>query len=239
MNSIQPLPAAQQVDLPGVRLAYREWGDPASPTVILLHALGLDSANWENVAPELSTTRRVLALDFRGFGDSGRPGAYSLELMRDDVLSFAAALGIERFSLIGHSMGGAVAYLVAEKMAERIERLVLEDTPPPYQSGMPEPPTEPPDPAPPFDWAALHAIVRVFNRPPDPSWWDDLFRITCPTLVIDGDSGRFPEGMLTRVADTIPGARLVTIEGGTHHVHSTKPAEFLAVTRAFLAEAEQ
>jgi len=81
--------------------------------MVLLHGLGEQSATWESVIPELDLSFRVVTIDFRGHGDSDWPGQYSFELMRDDVVRVLEQLGLERVTLVGHSMGGVVAYLVA------------------------------------------------------------------------------------------------------------------------------
>jgi pimeloyl-ACP methyl ester carboxylesterase len=115
-----------------VRLAYRESGpDPAAP-VVLLHALGEDSSDWDGVAAALSQTCHVYAVDLRGHGRSGWPGRYSLPLLRDDVARFLDALGLGQVTLIGHSIGGAVAYLLAMRHPERVKRMVLEEPAPPW-----------------------------------------------------------------------------------------------------------
>lgn len=121
---------------------YREAGDSHLPPLVLLHALGTDAQDWDEVALMLAERYHVFALDQRGHGESARPGVYSFELMRDDLKAFADALSLERFTLIGHSMGGTVSFLFAEKWPDRIERLVIEDTPPPFMNGptLAEPP---------------------------------------------------------------------------------------------------
>ncbi|HKV56696.1 MAG TPA: alpha/beta fold hydrolase, partial [Ktedonobacteraceae bacterium] len=175
------------ISLADLTFHYREAGDATAPPLILLHALGPDARDWDDVALALAERYHVLALDQRGHGESARPGIYSFELMRDDLKAFADALSLERFTLIGHSMGGTVAFLFAERWPERIERLVIEDTPPPFVSeGLfdDDPPDDPGEPVP-FDWQVVKPIMRQL-RSPDPSWWNDLPKITAPTLIIGG-----------------------------------------------------
>src|ERR1035438_7493297 len=69
--------------------------------------------SWAAVAAQFAKRFRVYALDLRGHGDSDWPGIYSFELIRDDVLGVLDQLGLDRVTLVGHSMGGTVAYLVA------------------------------------------------------------------------------------------------------------------------------
>jgi pimeloyl-ACP methyl ester carboxylesterase len=130
-------------------------------------------------------------------------------------------------------MGATVAILFAERWPSRIDRLVLEDTPPPSgREPVAAPPTEAPEPVL-FDWAVLGPIIHQLNNP-DPGWWTDLPNITAPTLVVGGGSDSFiDQGELGDMVSRIPDARLVTIEAG-HHVHSTKPDEFASAVHDFL-----
>ena len=143
-----------------VRLAYRESGPPSAAPVVLLHALGEDSGDWNEVTRALSGSWHVYAVDLRGHGRSDWPGTYSLPLLRDDVLRFLDALGLRQVTLIGHSIGGAVAYLLAMQYPDqRVLRMVLEDPAPPW----PRVPPTPSRPAGPlsFDWAVTALSVQA------------------------------------------------------------------------------
>src|SRR5919107_2558933 len=142
----------RSVRLNGTLFRYRETGDSSGPVLVLLHALGEDAGDWDEVAEALSYRYRVLALDQRGHGRSEYTARYSFELMRDDLRAFVDAMGLEQFSLMGHSMGGLVALLFAEEYPERVQWLAIEDAAPPAgSSNRPEPPSEPPEPVS-FDW---------------------------------------------------------------------------------------
>lgn len=215
----------------GVSLACRFGGASDAPPVVMLHALGEESSTWEVVAAELGQFFRVVTLDLRGHGQSDRPGDYSFELMRDDVLGLLDHLDLTRTSVVGHSMGGTVAYLIAEAQPTRVDRLILEDTPPPFPSSRttasrPEGPL-------PFDWAVVPAIVSQLNDP-DPAWWDRLTDITAPSLIIaGGPTSHIPQDKLEEVTDRIPTCTMLTIPAG-HHVHEERPEEFTAAVLAFL-----
>lgn len=112
----------------GTRFAYDAYGKPSSPPIVLLHGLDLDRSSWKGVAEALADDRRVYCPDLRGHGESDRSRAYTYEVMRDDVLAFAEALGLKTTDLIGHSMGATVAWLVAQEAPELVDRLVVEDT---------------------------------------------------------------------------------------------------------------
>ena len=173
---------------------------------MLLHALGDDSSSWEFVAAELSQFFRVVTLDFRGHGQSDRPGDYSFEVMRDDVLGLLDHLNLARTSVVGHSMGGTVAYLIAEAQPGRIDRLILEDTPPPFPESW-STPSRPEEPQP-FDWAVVPAIIAQLNDP-DPAWWDRLGDITASTLIIaGGPDSHVPQDKLQESVELIPTCEL-------------------------------
>ena len=226
-------PRDRRVELAGLTFRYRVAGERTAPPVVLLHQLGRDACDWDAVAAALADRFRVLALDLRGHGESARTPPFTFEQMRDDVARFVDALNLERFSLIGHSMGGTVAFLLARAWPARIDALVVEDTPPPTGSNLPEPPAEPPSPVP-FEWAVVRTIVPQLNRP-DPSWWDRLSDIRARTLIVGGGAtSPIPQDRLGDVAALIPNARLATIDGAGHLVHATKPNEFISLVREFL-----
>jgi esterase len=222
------------VDVDGTTLAYRIAGSPGAPPMVLLHGLGDSAADWEAVIPGLARGYRVYALDLRGHGGSAQPGRYSFELMRDDVLGFCAAVEIASCVLIGHSMGGMVAVLVAEKSPGLLTRLVLEDVTAPRPGALSRPPLPTPDEPTPFDFAAVHAIRAQINDP-DPAWWDGLATVSTPTLIIGGATSPIPHHLLTETVERMPDARLVTLDAG-HSVHEDRPTEFLAAVDVFLSE---
>jgi 3-oxoadipate enol-lactonase len=166
-----------------------------------------------------------------GTGDSDRPAEYSFELMCDDVLGVLDELGMEQVNLLGHSMGGTVAYLIAEKEPCRISRLIPEDTPPPFPMGRVV--VERPDEPLPFDWAVVPAIIGQLNDP-DPAWWDRLTEITAKTLFIGGGpDSHVPQDKIGEAAARVPDSTLQVIPVG-HQVHDERPAEFTAAVLDFL-----
>jgi pimeloyl-ACP methyl ester carboxylesterase len=221
------------VDVGGVRLAYQSSGPPDAPPLVLLHALGEDAADWAAVLPALARSRRAYALDLRGHGRSDWPGDYSLELMRADVLRFLDALGLGPVDLIGHSMGGIVAYLLAEDQPQRVSRLVLEDVPLPRPRERTTPTR--PDGVLTFDWEMVRPVRRQIDAP-DPRWLERLGRITARTLVLaGGPRSHVPQDGLAELARRIPGAEVVTIPVG-HLIHHSAPEAFTEAVSAFLEE---
>jgi 3-oxoadipate enol-lactonase len=221
------------VDVGGVRLAYRVVGVPGAPPMVLLHGLGSDGSAWEEVAAAFGDSHRVYTPDLRGHGVSDWPGTYSFELMRDDVLGFLDALDLGRVTLVGHSMGGTVALLFAEEYPHRLERLVIEDSPPPFVGGDRVPARSRPEGPLPFDWPVMEAIVGQLNDP-DPAWWEKTSDIPVPTLVIaGGPDSHVPQARVVEVAARIPQCTLATIAVG-HRIHRDRPSEFIATVREFL-----
>lgn len=226
--------ALHTVEADGVLLAYRVAGNPTRPPMVLLHGLGDDERDWQAVLPVLAEGHRVYALDLRGHGRSGRPGRYSFELMRDDVIGFLEVLGIERCVLIGHSMGAVVAALVAQTAAHRLTHLVLADAVPPRPGDLERPPLPVPEAPTPYDFAAVNAIRAQLDNP-DPAWWNDTAVVDVPTLIVAGaHSNTIPRSLFAATADRMPDATVVTIAAG-HYVHQERPAEFLAAVDRFLA----
>jgi len=213
---------------------YAEYGDRGAMPLVLLHGMPRDHSTWAGLAPDLAAEGfRVIAPDQRGHGASARTPGYSLELMRQDLLELAEALGLDRFVLGGHSMGGTVATLFAERYPDRLAGLIVVDSPPPDGSGNWDAGPRP-DGDLPYDWAVVPAILGQLSHP-DPAWWADLPAITAPALVIGGGStSPVPQDLLAKAAELIPDGTLVTIEGAGHTVHQARPQEFLAAVRPFL-----
>jgi pimeloyl-ACP methyl ester carboxylesterase len=204
------------VDVGDVRLAYRTWGDPFGSPVVLLHGLGGSAASWEAVGSLLGEEWRVYALDLRGHGESDWPDEYAFELMREDVLGFLNECDLPRVGLVGHSVGGVVAYLLAEEHADRVERLVLVETPAPFP-GEPWPERQPEGPVD-YDENAVPAIRAQFTDP-DPQWEEELGQIVAPTLIITGGpESTMPQDRLPEMESMIPDCRLITLGGG-HYPH--------------------
>jgi pimeloyl-ACP methyl ester carboxylesterase len=113
----------------GLTLHYLDWGPPAAPPVVLLHGITGHARVWDHLAERLVPGRRVLALDQRGHGDSdpAPDDDYRVATMADDLAAFAAGLGLDRFALLGHSMGGRIAIQYAAAHAARLERLIVVD----------------------------------------------------------------------------------------------------------------
>jgi pimeloyl-ACP methyl ester carboxylesterase len=116
------------IALPHLPLAARAWGDADRPRLLALHGWLDNAASFDRLAPLLCGQFHIVALDLPGHGWSGHrpPGTwYHYIDYLGDVLAAADALGWEHFGLLGHSLGGAVASVLAAACPERIERLLL------------------------------------------------------------------------------------------------------------------
>ncbi|MFJ9111164.1 alpha/beta fold hydrolase [Streptomyces sp. NPDC102283] len=225
-------PDVRTVQAGGVRLAYRAWGDEASPPVVLLHGRAGSSGTWTRIAEDLAADHRVYAPDFRGHGLSDWPGRYSFETFRDDLHAFLEARNLAGATVVGHSMGGVAAYLLAQREPGLIGRLVIEDAPPLLPLDQPRPPSARPEGTLDFDWPVVPDIDVQLNDP-DPAVRGRLPEITAPTLVIGGGpTSHIDQEQLAQLARAIPEAELVTIDAG-HLIHTERPEEFLAAIRSF------
>jgi pimeloyl-ACP methyl ester carboxylesterase len=117
-------PALHEIELHGHRVAFRYGGE--GPLVVLIHGITGQSAQWELAIDELADSFTVLAPDLLGHGQSAKPrGDYSLGAYASGVRDILLALGHERATVVGHSLGGGVAMQFAYQFPERCERLVL------------------------------------------------------------------------------------------------------------------
>lgn len=125
-TTAEAAPAPRMLDLGGLRLRYLELGDGPDLPVLLIHGFGADLDSWMFTQPALAERRRTLALDLPGHGGSDKEvGALDAEAFAGVVAAALEALGIERLHLVGHSMGGAVAALVAARRPDRAASLSL------------------------------------------------------------------------------------------------------------------
>lgn len=115
-------------------MAYREWGDPANPRVLLcVHGLTRNSLDFERMAQSLSSHYRVIAPDVVGRGESDSlvdPMGYNTVTYAADMITLIAHLNVPQVDWLGTSMGGMVAMLLAGQPNSPIRRLILNDVGP-------------------------------------------------------------------------------------------------------------
>jgi pimeloyl-ACP methyl ester carboxylesterase len=114
----------RNIEIHGHRVGYRIAG--SGPVIVLIHGMAGSSATWLSVMPALAEHFTVVAPDLVGHGESEKPrGDYSLGAFASGVRDLLLALGLERATLVGQSLGGGVAMQFAYQFPERCERLVL------------------------------------------------------------------------------------------------------------------
>ncbi len=174
--------AVQSVLVGGEVFGYRMVGRGRSGVPVLLHATGETSETWADFMsrPQMGC---AYALDLRGHGRSVWQGPYGLEVFAADVLGFMDEVGLAEVDLVGHSLGGLVACLVAAGAPGRIRRLVLEDVgvPHPREVVVVERPAGPLD----FDWDLVGPVPAQIDEP-DPQWPVRVGQIQADTLVVAG-----------------------------------------------------
>ena len=124
-RNAQPEPhELEHVVIHGHRRAFVRTG--SGPAVLLLHGLGCDHTTWRPVIDSLARTHTVIAPDLLGHGESDKPRAdYSIGGYANGMRDLLTLLGIDRVTVVGHSLGGGVAMQFAYQFPERAERLVL------------------------------------------------------------------------------------------------------------------
>ena len=111
----------------GARIRFVEAG--SGPPLVLLHDYLASRVVWDDVLPSLAEHFRVIAPDLPGFGESEKPSPsrykYDFEAFSESLVDLVAAVGLGRFSLCGHALGGAIALTVAATHADMVDKLVL------------------------------------------------------------------------------------------------------------------
>jgi len=127
MAMIRRKPQQRRVKLHGDRICYLTAGE--GPVIVLIHGITSDSRTWERVIPGLARSYTVIAPDLPGHGCSDKPkGDYSLGAHACSLRDLLLALGHERATLVGHSLGGGIAMQFSYQFPEMCERLVLVDS---------------------------------------------------------------------------------------------------------------
>lgn len=265
-KALPPDVPGRLIDVDGHQVHVVEAGD--GPVVVLVHGFGASTHDFEQFVLEpLAQTHRVIALDLYGFGWSERNPAfaYGWTLWADQLAGTLDALGIARATVVGHSMGGAVATVFAARYPDRIDRLVLAD------SFYPLEPSETPfvfrllqvpllgelilgatdDASAPGFSADYRERARAWyrirgTRQGSLSYVRDLTKlaeladaypdVSADTLVVHGTADAFvPYAAMERWVPALAHATLVPLPDGTHFILRDTPIAFLSQVDAFLA----
>ncbi|MDF3147582.1 MULTISPECIES: alpha/beta fold hydrolase [unclassified Streptomyces] len=119
-----------QLEVDGATLSYDDEGprDADAVPLVFVHGWTANRHRWDHQVAHFAEQRRVVRLDLRGHGESSGSGVPTIADLAKDVLALLDHLKIERFVIIGHSMGGMTAQTIALAHPERVERMVLVDS---------------------------------------------------------------------------------------------------------------
>ena len=193
-------PREHRARLRDIELAWFEWGDASGQPVVLVHATGFHGRCWDAVARALGPGYRVIAVDQRGHGRSGKAGPYDWRVFGHDLTALVDRLNLSGIVGVGHSMGGHAMVQAASRRVERFARLVLVDpvifAPETYGAWLRERPYASADAHPVArrkadftDWKELHDRLR--SRLPFSLWRADVLRDYCRYGVLAGPGGGY------------------------------------------------
>jgi len=124
----QPKIQSKEAIVNGVRIYYRIAGS-GSP-LLLLHGSPLTSHSWSKILRRLAETYTVIAPDLRGYGQSDKPETgYEVHTLAEDVRHLVLQLGLTSVNLVGHDLGGIVAYVYAAQYMDEVRRLGIIESP--------------------------------------------------------------------------------------------------------------
>lgn len=251
----------------GFAIGVEETGSGAATPIVFLHGVGSDKSVWAPQLEHFGQTRRAVALDYPGYGESDPAPA---DTSRDDyaqaMLAAMDALAIDRAHVCGLSLGGVIAIAVHHAAPERCASLIIADSfaVHPNGKGIYELSVAASDDMPALAEARMPALLAEGVAPNvreelvatmsriDPSafrigakavWLADqrdrVREIRCPTLVIVGDQDPVtPVALSDELVGAIAGAQLRVIAGSGHLSNIEKPAEFNAAAEEFIGRAE-
>lgn len=252
------------VELPdGGSISWEAFGpeDEAAasgPPVLLISGQAVTRESWHPVVPRLAQGRHLILFDHRGIGESaeGPTPPRTIPGFADDLRALLDGLGVDRADVIGHSMGGRSAQLLAIEHPERVRGLVLVSSSGGDAHGEQRPDDATRDLASgdparlgprffsPRHLAEHPEMIRIFTRPEGTiatrrrhfeassshDAWDLLGRIAAPTLVIHGEADSItPVGNGRRMAREIPSADYLEIPAARHAPHLDEPAALAAI----------
>lgn len=245
-------------------LNVEEYGS-GEPALVFLHYWGGSLRTWSKVIDGLKGSFRCVAYDQRGWGASDAPAeGYSISDLANDAAALMEAMGIEKYVLVGHSMGGKVAQLVALRKPDGLMGLVLVAPAPPTPVHFPEPMREQQVHAYDSRENVLQAIAFLTARPPAAEIVEQIVedslrgspgaklawptkaiaedisvevaRIAVPTLVLAGENDRLDsvEQHRREILPRISGSRLEVIAGSGHLSPIDEPEQLAATISRFV-----
>ena len=118
------------VEVDGAQIHYLRWGDPSLPGLVLVHGGAAHAHWWSALAPHLTSSYHVVAVDLSGHGDSGWRDHYVARQWADEVMAVSRDAGVGAPPvLVGHSMGGFVSMVAAALHGDRLAGAIIVDSP--------------------------------------------------------------------------------------------------------------
>lgn len=128
-QALEGSPSTTDIQVSGVRIAVRMWGDVSQPAIVLVHGGGAHARWWDHIAPLLADRYRVVAADLSGHGDSAWRRSYSVESWADELQAIVEGPLVGPSPvIIGHSMGGVVTTELAARMSSALGGIILLDS---------------------------------------------------------------------------------------------------------------
>lgn len=250
---------------PGVRLHYAEFGNPAGEPILFLHGFTDSWLSFSPVLPYINPNYHVWMIDQRGHGNSSRPIIrYAIDHFADDVIAFMDAVGLDRVTLVGHSMGSLIAQRTAFNAPQRIKRMVLiGTTAQPYTDELGnflDTINELVDPVP--EELAREFQISTIYRTLAPEFMEQVVAETlklpafvwratlgemlfngttpsvgihAPTLILWGDQDViWPRSQQELLVDSLPAGELFVYPETGHVLHWEQPARFAVDLEAFI-----
>jgi len=247
----------------GISIGYEEAGGGDATPIVFLHGVGSDKSVWRPQLAHFGKTRRTIAFDYPGYGDSEpAPEGTTRDDFAAAILSAMTELGIERAHVCGLSLGGVVAIAMHHAVPERCAALVLADTFAVHPEGraiyerslagssdLPAMAEARVDVliAQPADPAVRREVVETMSKI-DPAAYrigaaavwladqrDRAGTIRVPTLILVGDQDLItPIDLSNELVDLIPDARMQVIAGAGHLGNLEKPDEFNRLVETFI-----
>ncbi|MEV7886493.1 alpha/beta fold hydrolase [Streptomyces sp. NPDC002817] len=249
----------------GTRIAHRDHPRPGAPrTALLLHGLAGHMGEWDALIPRLLTFGfRVVSYDARAHGASTRrPPEVTRAAYVDDAATLIEELALAPVTLIGQSLGGHTAMLLASARPELVDALVLVEAGPAGPS--PDVPAQIrgwldgwPTPFRSFAEAAdflghegwargleeradgwhprfdRDRMVDSLAELAENAYWQEWSRITCPTLVVQGENGTMRPTEATDMRELRPDTRVTVVAGAGHDVHLEEPEQLAEAVEEF------
>lgn len=202
------------INVNGISIFYEIYGE-GSP-ILLLHGNGEDHSIFNELAAKLAANFTVYALDSRNHGKSQKTDDYSYQAMTDDCYAFIQALNLEKVDLVGFSDGAIIGLMLAIKHSEVIGKMAL--------LGVNLKPED-------FTEESYQYIKDTYEKTKDPLFklmleqpnieLDEVRNISTPTLLVAADNDIFKPDSFTKIANTMPNAKLKIMFGHDHDSYIT------------------